>query len=350
MAIEFYDIQGALTVSVEAHSRTPLDRWLTTVPMELEYFRRKEPTAVDLAIEIGEFRPTLERCLKSGDSTWVRPGYLYFELRRKTARVRADISIQPGSPIRLRIDGNALGNHLSFGQVVEPVFSILLERSGLAKIHASGVALDKRSSIFAGLGGSGKTTIALELVKQGYEFLGDDALILREDTVLPFPKWLHVFRYRLDHKTPFDESLSTREKGITYLTWLLANSTFGYAKVFTFLRPGNRELGLRISSACPISNLFVLHPGGTEIKITEVSPSEAATYVAANDMCELMPILPALFAYAFVTPGADFGLSFEHHRALVESSLSRAHCYLAQYPQVDRNVVQSIVDIIGGSR
>jgi hypothetical protein len=56
---------------------------------------------------------------------------------------------------------------------------LLLRRFGLYALHGSGVARDGVGLLFAAPSGSGKSTLAYSLVRQGWEYLSDDALLLR---------------------------------------------------------------------------------------------------------------------------------------------------------------------------
>lgn len=54
----------------------------------------------------------------------------------------------------------------------------ILFNAQLMRVHASGVAYNGRAYLFVGESGMGKTTICLELVKRGFEFLTDDISLL----------------------------------------------------------------------------------------------------------------------------------------------------------------------------
>jgi hypothetical protein len=55
---------------------------------------------------------------------------------------------------------------------------------GLEVLHASAVAIDGDAIAFAGLSGSGKTSLALDLCRHGAEFLADDVLAIELDEEL----------------------------------------------------------------------------------------------------------------------------------------------------------------------
>jgi hypothetical protein len=84
--------------------------------------------------------------------------------------------------------------------VTRPLFTLplleLLKRRGIYGVHAAGVAGGGRGILLAGGTGAGKTTLALALVEDGFDFLGDDMLFLSPDAdgplVLAFPDELDV--------------------------------------------------------------------------------------------------------------------------------------------------------------
>ena len=67
-------------------------------------------------------------------------------------------------------------------------------------LHAGAVSKDGNAFIFAGAGNVGKTSIVLNLLKEGYEYLSDDWLLIGGDKVYSLPKPIHVFDYNLKNK------------------------------------------------------------------------------------------------------------------------------------------------------
>jgi hypothetical protein len=57
----------------------------------------------------------------------------------------------------------------------------ILKRHDRFAVHAGGVALGGRAVLFPGASGAGKSTIALACVRAGWELLGDDLVLLREN-------------------------------------------------------------------------------------------------------------------------------------------------------------------------
>jgi hypothetical protein len=55
-------------------------------------------------------------------------------------------------------------------------------------IHAAGIAVGRRASIYLGAAGAGKSTLAVELVRAGGVLLGDDTIALDADAVIALPR------------------------------------------------------------------------------------------------------------------------------------------------------------------
>jgi hypothetical protein len=69
-----------------------------------------------------------------------------------------------------------LASHLFF---TLPLLEILKRHERFA-VHAAGVALHGQAVLLPGVSGAGKSTLALACVRAGWEFLGDDVVLLRE--------------------------------------------------------------------------------------------------------------------------------------------------------------------------
>jgi len=81
-----------------------------------------------------------------------------------------------------------------------PLFTLplleLLKRRSVYSVHAAGVSSGQHAVVIPGGSGAGKTTLALALVRGGFDFLGDDMLFLSRDgggpLLLAFPDELDV--------------------------------------------------------------------------------------------------------------------------------------------------------------
>lgn len=84
-------------------------------------------------------------------------------------------------------------------------FILLLWRYGFYELHAAGLAKEGKGLLLVGPSGSGKSSLALSLIRQGWHYLSDDMLILRRTPLgveaLPLRKYFKVKR-SLTNKYP----------------------------------------------------------------------------------------------------------------------------------------------------
>jgi len=78
-------------------------------------------------------------------------------------------------------------------------------------LHAGGVCKDGKAFIFTGGGNVGKTSIVLNLLKEGFEYLGDDWLVVDSEKAYPMPKTIHIFDYNLKNKEIADRVLGFKK-------------------------------------------------------------------------------------------------------------------------------------------
>ena len=67
-------------------------------------------------------------------------------------------------------------------------------------LHAGGAVKNQKAYVFTGIGNVGKTSIVLNLLREGFEYLSDDWLVIDSKRAYPLPKTLHVFDYNLKDK------------------------------------------------------------------------------------------------------------------------------------------------------
>ncbi len=72
----------------------------------------------------------------------------------------------------------------------------ILKYYGLYFLHAAAVCINRVAYLFSGDGGCGKTTIALSLIREGFQYVSDDSLFLSdcngEITISPLYRHFHI--------------------------------------------------------------------------------------------------------------------------------------------------------------
>jgi hypothetical protein len=81
-------------------------------------------------------------------------------------------------------------------EMLLPSLFCLLRAQGISRIHASAVSFNGKGIVIAGPSGQGKTTLLLHLLREGFHYIADDNLLLRETQNVPnmlsFSTWIGV--------------------------------------------------------------------------------------------------------------------------------------------------------------
>jgi hypothetical protein len=110
--------------------------------------------------------------------------------------------------------GSLKGMHIPFGEDEDilwyeegaPLNVLLSYCEGLmwwpdkCLLHAGAVARNGKAFIFTGGGNVGKTSMVLSLLREGFDYLSDDWLVIGRVNAYPLPKPLHIFDYNLRNR------------------------------------------------------------------------------------------------------------------------------------------------------
>jgi hypothetical protein len=120
-----------------------------------------------------------------------RPLFRYWNLACHRDGRRLTFSTADGSTLTADVPAGRGWGHLSTGLLAAraSVFTMLLlaplmemfKHRGFFPIHAAALVRDGLGHLFVGRGGSGKTTVALGLIKAGYQYLADDKVLLSRE-------------------------------------------------------------------------------------------------------------------------------------------------------------------------
>lgn len=166
-----YDVHG-FVVTVEG----PADKVFSE---EYGYFKiSKAPQKVDLIIKVNEGKRPLPTQI------WGLNKGIYIPFDESENTLLYDEGMENVRPLDRFLDS----------------FEFLMWWSDKARLHAGAVAKDDKAYVFTGEGGVGKSSSVLKLLKEGYNYLSDDWLIIGAGKAFPFPKRIHIFDYNLKDK------------------------------------------------------------------------------------------------------------------------------------------------------
>ena len=203
----YYNIHDLVKIQINGDFKLkPLD-------MEFEYFRTDEDIIPDIVVNIGNFKPSNDKCFLIDNEYYVKEYYFYHKDMDWEVEIEG---FEKGNTIvnynehmftKFKYPSCPLTDH-----IILPIIQSMLLKKGYYLTHCAGIG----NILIVGHPHSFKTTIAMRLAqmkfvclgeKEKYDIFGDDYVILKGKNMLSFPRFPSVFQYRVENKYTEDLNL-----------------------------------------------------------------------------------------------------------------------------------------------
>jgi hypothetical protein len=320
-------------------------RYLKYFGEEYSFFRTDEEINSEMDIFIGDFNPSNENCYIIDRKYYVKEGYLFCRDRYKTVRWKLCIRLEDG--LKVYFKGSTFGESMLKDYVIEPLMGYKISQKGLSLLHASGIAINSHGFVFSACQGVGKTSTAVNLMRDDAKFLGDDTVILSDDArVFSFPSPIHVFNYNMKSSPLLRSKMRLTEKLEVKIKYLLYLLSLKYVSFPLRLRAENLfELGKEY----PLRALFHLtKTTKNTINVKEdVDKRRLAKRLVMNTMYESRHFSDYLSAYSYVYPDSGVASYPKILEDNIFNSLKKIRCYEIETPfQYNHSVYNEIYKIL----
>jgi len=215
-------------------------------------------------------------------------------------------------------------------------------------LHAGGVAKEGEALLFVGGGNVGKTSIVLNLLREEYEYLGDDWIVIDENKAYPLPKTIRVFDYNLKNKEIAKSVLGIKRFLYKPFFKLLELGTkyaphrylrYGLEVCKPMFHVDLKKLNPKAKIALPtkISKVFYLERENVnKIKvIDDVTPEELAERMAYINLYEWNFFFKEYYRYAYLYGFRNIRIEniFHHYYDIMYGAFKRANLYRIIIPQ-----------------
>lgn len=180
--------------------------WRDRINLKFSFFGVDNVEDPDIILNIGKFTPTRKSYYSVDHKYYIGQNYFYCKESEGVADWELQIEGLDDGPIILYYNGKVKGlSSLLYPDFIAQNFLLKimefkLFQKGYYLAHAGGVSKDNKGYILFGRGGSLKTTLCMDLIrKMGCNLLGDDRVLIRNDSVYSFPMSLPVFSYMIQH-------------------------------------------------------------------------------------------------------------------------------------------------------
>lgn len=219
-------------------------------------------------------------------------------------------------------------------------------RKNIAIVHSSGTCQDGKAHLFVGRGGSGKTTIAMKMIEQGFQFLGDDFIFVRNGMAIPYVTPLNLFDYNMSDYSR--KRLSSRQLIGFRLKRILFFMTGRYAKFFTRQNP-MKAFPESIGGMSRIERVHVIMPTTADDMVRErISRETALQYMMRNQMMDSKQMPRYALEHGFIEPKGELGEYWDKYQDTLKANFETvAEYWLVKIPLNEKKRDAAINRIIG---
>ena len=293
-----------------------------------------KPDEINLRIKIGKFKPHIKNKYNSGDGKFYFDDNYIFVTKEtyKGAKWTFEIKNLNNEYTIVNINSNMIGRYFITSNVIDFMIHKKLLEKKYSIIHASAINKDKIGCIFSSRGGGGKTTLALEMISNGFRFLGDNFTIIHEDNIYGYLSPLNIFTYNL--LPIIVDNLNFKYRKIISLKKIVYKLTKGYAKLFTKINP--KRIINNIAYRSKLHFIFILTPytvnSDVKVSIDEINYNECIEKILKNQMLESPLFNRYIAEYAYYFPKKNFSQYWNKYKKLLMKNISnKIQCYEIRY-------------------
>ena len=337
-----YNIHDIVTFKIVKETNI-LDNLLSNIDREYKNFETEKLSNPDITIYIGNFTPSNRDCYILDDTYYIKEDYLYCKDSYKLAKWEFEISRFEGGNMTVHISNNLIGS-MFISPLIDFLISFKINEKGYSLVHSSCVSKNNHAHLFPARSGGGKTVTSLYLVEKGFDFLGDNFVILDEGSVLSFLSPLNIFTYNLAPIIKNNLELKTRI--IISLKYLLYKMTLGYAKIFTKINVKS-IFPKTIIDKSKLDSIFLLMPK-EEFCIEKMDKYGLINHLVMNQKLDSLSFLKYMLEYSYMFPDSNLATHWHRYKENLRKNLGEDRpIYKIEVPQkYDAKVFEDIFKVI----
>lgn len=341
-----YNVHNIITFKIVKETNIS-DNFLSNLNIEYKNFESEKLSDPDFTIYIGNFTPSNQDCYILDDQYYIKEDYLYCKDSHKVAKWAFEMSGFEEGDIVVHISNNLIGS-MFISPLIDFLISFKMNERGYPLVHSSCVSKNNHAYLFPARSGGGKTVTSLYLVEKGFEFLGDNFVVLDKDNVLSFLSPLNIFSYNL--APIIKKNLKLKTEVILNLKHLLYKMTLGYAKVFTKINVQD-IFPSSIVDKSKLDSIILLMPK-EEFSIEKISKEELISHLVINQKLESLPFLKYMLEYSYMFPDSNMATHWTRYKDNLRKNISDDRLiYKIEVPQkYDLNTFERIYAVIQNER
>jgi hypothetical protein len=343
MTEKYYNIHDIVKFKITHTS--PFEWQFGNIYGAYKNFETTKTDNLDFVVHLGKFTTSNQDCYIINNKYYVKEDYFYCKKDSyKLTNWEFEMSgFEEGTTI-VSISSNFPGYLCMSGIIVDFFIHFKMNEKGYPLIHASCVSKDNHGFLFSARSGGGKTTIALNLVENGFKFLGDNFSVLSNNEIMSFLSQLNIFTYNLS--PVIRRNFGFKNKVILGLKELLYKVTSGYIKIFTTINPCDVFPDL-IADKSKLDNIFLIIPK-EEFYIEKIGKDGLVDYLVMNQKLDTLFFLEYISEYSYVFPDSKLATHWKIYKENLNRNLpNNIPLYKVEVPQkYDKRVFEKILEVI----
>lgn len=345
-----YNIHNILKYQIILDQKFNLINYLN---IEHRFFEVDDVENPDIILNIGKFKPSNEDCYLVDSKYYIKENYFYckdsvdktkweveiFGFESGETKINFDIKV-PGFRGLLPI----LGAHNLF---LSPLIDYKLSQKGYFLLHSAGLSKDNKAFLLAGMGGAFKTTLAMDFIrKAGFNFFGDERIILCDGSVWSYPVSLVSFGFRCKY-LPTEKKRNFLDK-----IGLIKYNYENYDHL--------NNVGVNVAEMTTLGALFFITKNANKKSVGKKNCSleDAIDRLVINDKMEMShaympslmgissnPYFEYMLAYSFVFPNSKVATHWDNLKIKLKKSLKNIPLYDVELPiEYDDNIFKEVYE------
>ena len=298
---------------------------------------------LDFEVKVGHFDANLQSCQILDDQYYVKKDYFYCKDGYKLLKWKIEINnIESGRPTSINIDiapkfmaHSSIAYSLIEGYIIDAMIHHFINEKGAVMVHASCASKNGKALLFFARGGGGKTSILLQLINAGFQFVSDNfSIISPGKKASGFIEPLNIFTYNLNDD--IYKRMNVHQKCGLKLKNLLYIITNGYLKIFTRLNPVDIFLDKIEDTEMEIDSAFLLLPnnGVSSPEFKKISKTDLIEHIYLNQRLEFPYFDKYLSAYTYAFPNNILANHWGKYKENLANNLNNnSSFYLIEVPK-----------------
>lgn len=195
-----YNIHGILGIQInwDAYPRVSLE----DLNLKLNYFRVADLEKPDIQVHIGRFAAGLDgsnvyerKYFVSEDSVYCEDHMLSNKWMIQLSGLESMAQLRLDVYVRSHTLRSLLAPGLFAHILLIPILEIKLLKMNYLLLHSAAVSKDGRAYLLSGRGDSFKTSLVMNLVREGYDYMGDERVVVGQESILSFPTHIKILSF-----------------------------------------------------------------------------------------------------------------------------------------------------------